>query len=111
MHFIGKELVEDRPALFPLHRAAAGPVAKAVEEIVPFQLEIDVVRFARTAVKGGDEMQQHLVAVCNQERPVHATADRQSVVEGKSGAVSVGPGGRSIINKKITKRHPSRTKQ
>src|SRR3546814_6223755 len=39
MHFIGKELVEDRPALFPLHRAAAGPVAKAVEEIVPFQLE------------------------------------------------------------------------
>src|SRR3546814_5288647 len=72
MHFIGKELVEDRPALFPLHRAAVGPVAQAVEEIVPFQLEIDVVLCARPAVKGGDEMQQHLVAVCNQERPVHA---------------------------------------
>src|SRR3546814_10581146 len=76
MHFIGKELVEDRPALFPLHRAAAGPVAKAVEEIVPFQLEIDVVRYARPAVKGGDEMQQHLVAVRSEEH----TSELQSLM-------------------------------
>src|SRR3546814_18912700 len=53
--------------------------------------------------EGHDHVHQHLVAIGDDERAVHAVVpseDRKSVVSGKSVSVRVNLGGRRIIKKK-----------
>src|SRR4029453_17544685 len=67
MHLAAEEIGEQRPDAVLGDLLAAVTVRKRPGEITGFEGKINVVRFAQPVLKMRDHMQEHLVAVGDQE--------------------------------------------
>ena len=90
VHFVTKKTVEQRPDLIRRNRLAARFVGEGRGEFAAFQVKVDPVRLVEPFFEMRDHMQQHLVAIGDQERPAQRSNSRRAMTS-CSGSMETAP--------------------
>ena len=69
IHLIRKEPAKQRPHLLARHRGTAIAPGHAVREIARAEIEVDRMRLVQPHAEVADHVQQHLVAIADEQRP------------------------------------------
>ena len=80
MHFLAKELLEQRPDLIGCDQFAGASVGHGFAEIPSFEGETDAVCLAQPGVEMRHHMKQNLIAISDEQGPVHRSSSRRAAI-------------------------------